>query len=239
MMEKAPIIDIFWNDLIDVIQTDGAGPWVSARSNIRMRMETIYLTDSLKKEIAGRLDSGNGISYYYRDIIALEERIITSTDALPFPISLTPFNQEIASIFAYIRRRNEVEGGPTVFRGHENLLPWLNYTLKSGSKILRDQIDYEDTLYEDNEKYLLSSLGLNILGVYMSDNVIDVRNVYGSKPIGAMNTVTMNLALDPNFLPAPGNDIRVDLYALFHNIISLRYSNTQGQKILIWESIYI
>lgn len=238
LLEKNPVIEIFWKDLTEYIQTDGTAP-ISARSNIKLRIETLYLTMDKKKYIQAQVSSTNGLTYYVRDFIPLEDRMATTASSVPFQIPLEPLNHEIAYIAAYIRRRNEVDGGMALFRGHENLLPWTDYSLKSGAKFLRDVIAYDESIYRDNFKFL-GHPGTNILMVYTSENVTDENNCYGSKPIGLINTPSLQITFDPSNLPLVNDNLRVDLYGAFHNLINMRYENTgNGEMSLIWEAIFI
>jgi len=138
-----------------------------------------------------------------------------------------------------VEKRNEVEGGMTAFRGHENLLSWQSYDLSVGNKTLKDNIEYAESIYRDNFRFLNSSLGHNILILYMSENITDENNCYGSKPIGAVNGSTINYYYDNTAIDLGSDDLRLDAYAPFHNIISFRVDVVQGRKTIIWEPLFI
>lgn len=242
VLEKPPRIYIYWKQNQDFVQSNMAGPFVTSRNNIKLHIETVFLSPSVKDHIQSHVVSSQGYQYYYRDLIRQEGTVWTSTDNVPFQVELDHFTHESIALVTYIRRRNQVQTGPATFRGHENLLPWQDYQIKSGAKILRDIIPYWQSIYEDNEKHLNSPIGVNILIVYFTDNITDEFGIYGSKPIGAIVTPRLNINPDlgaGNF-PLPGDDLLLDTYALTHNIVSLRVQpDGTGRNTVKWETLII
>jgi len=102
LLEKAPCIEIFWDELSSFVQSDGTAP-VSARSNIKLRAETLYLIDSHKTKVTSMCQQG--IEYYTRDVASLEARIFNSTSSIPYQIPLDSFIQETPYIAVYSRKK--------------------------------------------------------------------------------------------------------------------------------------
>jgi len=238
LLEQPPTIDIFWRTNDNYIETDGTGPLTTSMSNLTLRTKTFYLTDAIQRVIIEQC-MGDGIQYLFRDILLLEDNHFTYQDTMPYKIDISSFTHECVDVIFFVRWRNEVENGTATLRGMENLLPWKSFSLKSGAKILRDEIFYSESLYTENEEMLNGPLGINIGILYLSDNVTDETGCYGSKAVGAIITPTLNICPEEGFEPTEGNDLRIDLYALFDNIISMRYVVENGIPKLKYETIFV
>jgi len=167
--------------------------------------------------------------------------MVTTSSEVPYNIPLETFVHETCYLVAYLRWRNEVDGGMEFFRGHENLLPWTDHSLKSGSIYLRDPVEYEETIRRDNFKYI-GYPGTNVILVNLSENITDENNCYGSKSIGRVQTPRMLITLDEDggFVPSEDDgNVRIDVYSAFHNLISMRYETIAGKTSLVWEALFI
>jgi len=239
LLETPPTIEIFWRNVSEYIQTDGTGPYTSERSNIQIRAKSFFETDKIKS-LEQQMCQGEGIQYLFRDIMSLEGNTFDTSVTIPYQIDVSHFTHENVALYAFIRDREEVEGGPEFYRGMENLLPWDYIALKSGAKFLRDPIYYRDSIYYENEEMLNGPIGTNIIILYLSDNITDETGCYGSKPVGAIISPKFLINPDPDFDPATlGHDLRIDVYAQFNNIITLRYVMENGYQKIKWASVFV